>query len=308
MHKVSLFCYLLEMKRIPNDFLVNQPYKERILYKNRMYKAFISYYPIERSVPPHYHSDMEIIIPLGVKGETIVSGRHYELINRGVHIIAPDKVHAFRICPRGDGRIFVLQINTHECGKTISRFTGCKSEMLQEQLKNLPVIYQGIAGPLVDTALGLSQSAESSQSPFDAAVSDIERIYLILKYISGGRRKSMPENLLDARIRRVIDVIEEFAHESLYLDVIAKQSSVSKHHLCRIFKKSTGMTIQAYITDLRLNRAMHLMSKEGKNVTEACYESGFESLSYFIKVFRKVVGITPKQWAISQQISLNSNL
>lgn len=285
------------MNRVLNDFLGS---RERLSFQNKLYKAFVVKYPEERSVPPHYHPEIEIIIPLGVRGTTLVAGRRYELINRGVHVIGPDMVHAFRIGPRGDGRIFVLQINPAECGKTVSRFAGCAPDTLKGQLTNLPVAYQGNTAPLVDICLGLSQVAQGSSNPFDAAVSDIERIYKIVGMVAGGGRKNIPARRIDSKIRRVIDLIETNAHEKLSLERIARESAISKYHLCRVFKKATGMTLQAYITDLRLNRAMRLMSEQGKNVTEACFETGFESLSYFIQVFRKAAGVTPKRWTLKQ--------
>jgi len=84
------------------------------------------------------------------------------------------------------------------------------------------------------------------------------------------------------------------------LDEIARICGFSKFYLCRYFKAGTGMTLQQYITHMRVALAQRLMLDEDRNVTQACYESGFSDPAYFIQVFSKLVGKTPKQWQLAQ--------
>jgi AraC-like DNA-binding protein len=91
-------------------------------------------------------------------------------------------------------------------------------------------------------------------------------------------------------------MIRKRAPQPLALDEIATGCAVSKYHLCRIFKETTGYTIVSYLTQVRIDRACTLLAG-GSSVTEACNESGFGNLSHFIKTFRTHTGSSPGAWA-----------
>lgn len=76
------------------------------------------------------------------------------------------------------------------------------------------------------------------------------------------------------------------------INEVADHVGTSPSYLCRAFKKSVGCTVMEYVKILKITFSKHLL-ENGRNVTDACYESGFNSYSYFIQTFRDVVGTTP---------------
>ena len=80
---------------------------------------------------------------------------------------------------------------------------------------------------------------------------------------------------------------------------IAKHCNVSVSYLCRMFKKHLDTTPLEYKNNQKLLRAKYLL-KNGSNVTEACYESGFDSYNYFITKFRNLAGMTPTEYQKSE--------
>lgn len=74
---------------------------------------------------------------------------------------------------------------------------------------------------------------------------------------------------------------------------VASHCSVSEGHLSRLFHHATGLTFREYLTQVRIERARSLLIHSGKCVSEIAYESGFQSLSQFHRVFRKVYGASP---------------
>jgi AraC-like DNA-binding protein len=81
--------------------------------------------------------------------------------------------------------------------------------------------------------------------------------------------------------------------DDINLAEVARHCCVSEGHLSRIFHHATGLTFREYLTQVRIERAKSLLLNSGKNVTEIAYESGFQSLSQFHRVFRKIYGATP---------------
>lgn len=73
---------------------------------------------------------------------------------------------------------------------------------------------------------------------------------------------------------------------------VASKVHLTTSAFCRYFKKQTKMTFTEFVNQYRINHAKNLLLQH-KTVTEACYAVGFESLSYFNKLFNKVVGENP---------------
>ncbi|TAL43644.1 MAG: AraC family transcriptional regulator, partial [Chitinophagaceae bacterium] len=80
--------------------------------------------------------------------------------------------------------------------------------------------------------------------------------------------------------------------ESPDVNHIAASVHLSTAAFCRYFKKQTKMTFTDFVNQYRITQAKTLLLQD-KTVSEACYEVGFESLSYFNKLFKKITGENP---------------
>lgn len=94
------------------------------------------------------------------------------------------------------------------------------------------------------------------------------------------------------RLRRVYAFVEEHFQEKIEVNNVAGLCNLSKPAFCRYFKKATGQTFIGFLNQYRISQAKRLLLL-GKGVGEACYESGFESLSYFHRTFKKVTKENP---------------
>lgn len=70
---------------------------------------------------------------------------------------------------------------------------------------------------------------------------------------------------------------------------------MSKYHFLRKFKEITGMTVHNFIVNKRIISACQAMA-EGKNITESWQQTGFADYSSFLRNFRKIYGISPKEY------------
>ena len=85
------------------------------------------------------------------------------------------------------------------------------------------------------------------------------------------------------------------------LDNIADEACFSKFHFIRLFKSIYDKTPHQYLTVVRIEKAIQLL-RANESVTEVCFSVGFNSLSSFSRLFKRVVGESPSSYLILQQL------
>jgi two-component system response regulator YesN len=103
------------------------------------------------------------------------------------------------------------------------------------------------------------------------------------------------------QVRPAIDYIEANYRDQISLEEVAKAAHLSASRLAHLFKEQIGMTIIDYLTDVRIKHAKRLLLATNKNCTEICFESGYNNQSYFIRIFKAAVGLTPLQFRQSNR-------
>ncbi len=76
------------------------------------------------------------------------------------------------------------------------------------------------------------------------------------------------------------------------VNIVAQKVNLTTPAFCRYFKRQTNMTFTDFVNQYRIDLAKNLLMQD-KNITEVCYSVGFESLSYFNRLFNKIVGKNP---------------
>lgn len=110
----------------------------------------------------------------------------------------------------------------------------------------------------------------------------------------GQYQKSKTSNRLTAAAQ----YIQENLHKEICIEDLCSKVHMSKPNLFRYFQNEFGVTPIEYINHCRIGKAKEILKNPLKTISDACYETGYNSLSYFTKVFKKTTGITPKQFKI----------
>ena len=97
------------------------------------------------------------------------------------------------------------------------------------------------------------------------------------------------------RLREVYNYVDQYYRNKIRIEQVAAVCHLEKAAFCRYFKKATGNTFISFLNQYRISQAKRLLLS-GSNIGEACYECGFESLSYFNRTFRKVTGENPSDF------------
>lgn len=99
-------------------------------------------------------------------------------------------------------------------------------------------------------------------------------------------------------LSEVKEHIDRYYQEQLSLDTVSKLFLVSKEHMSRAFKKTYKITINDYITSLRMEKARELIVDEKVEIKLVAFLCGYTDLAYFYRVFKKHFGIPPGQMRV----------
>ncbi len=90
--------------------------------------------------------------------------------------------------------------------------------------------------------------------------------------------------------------ITEHQDEEVSLRQVAAAVNTSAFYFCKMFKQATGLTFTDYLARTRIEKVKNLLLNPHKRISEVAYETGFQSLSQFNRVFRRVTGQSPTVW------------
>ncbi len=90
--------------------------------------------------------------------------------------------------------------------------------------------------------------------------------------------------------------ITEHQDEDISLRQVAGAVNTSAFYFCKMFKQATGLTFTDYLARTRIEKVKNLLLNPHKRISEAAYAAGFQSLSQFNRVFRKITGEAPTVW------------
>jgi len=97
-------------------------------------------------------------------------------------------------------------------------------------------------------------------------------------------------------INRACHYIDTHYGDDMTLATVAHSVHVSPYYFCKIFKRETGLTFTSHLARVRIEKVKYALLNRDTRVTEAAYEAGFQSVSQFNRVFRRIVGESPSEY------------
>lgn len=124
---------------------------------------------------------------------------------------------------------------------------------------------------------------------------------LLVRLMQGSARSLFMRDLKQLRtshpLAAVMEYIESHLTESLDVESLAGRACMSRAHFQRKFKEAFGWTPKEFITHARIERGKKMLRSGSVTVQEVAYACGFNGANAFIRAFRNLEGITPKQFA-----------
>lgn len=190
----------------------------------------------------------------------------------------------------------VRHLDIHFDVETISRRLG--DELDPQRLANAQLLFSD------ERVLSLAQliAAECADpQPLHDLYGDGLALSLIIDVLKLTQVQPRKRSKLAAwQLRRAIEFIEENCLRNIRLEEVAAVTGLSQSHFSHAFKASTGVAPHQYQTNVRLERAKHLLVGSEYPLTTIAVETGFADQAHFTRVFRKNLGTTPANWKKAQ--------
>lgn len=238
----------------------------------------------------HNHAEYEIYMFLEGDSEYIVEGNVYTLNPNDMIIIRKNEMHRVFHNSSKKYRRFVLMISPEFFAQKncLEYETGflTQSQKYGNKIKADIVHSSGLYD-----AISRYKKYSNNYSVSDSPITDscIIEILHILNSISSFSYA----NVSNSPIKEIISYINDNFANDISLDELSNVFFISKYYLCRLFKQSTGLTIQNYIRHKRLTYVQELHNA-GKTLTDASTLAGFHDYSSFYRAYLKEHNAPPR--------------
>ncbi len=251
------------------------------------------------SYPTHWHSDIEIIMPLQNSYTVTVDNKTHKLSEGDIIIIPSGEIHSLAAPKEGKRLIFQVE---HALLREVSGFDAAYSRFFpcaifekneeNDDYKKLRSL--------------LNKIIMEKQANDILAAASIHALTLSF-FVEAGRMclRQNSESTAESHLRQqsyidtffnVCKYINEHCAEELSLDMVVELSGFSKSHFIRLFKDFTGVTYYDYLQKRRMANAELLLIDTGNSISDVAMQSGYNSLATFNRVFKDSHGCTPTEY------------
>lgn len=257
------------------------------------------------SYPQHWHSAMEIIMPVENYYDAYIKDTLYRVGPGEVLVIPPGEVHMLSAPENGKRFIFMFDISSITKMKSFSGIQPLFAQPLHITQEAFPHIYDDVYQILLQM-----RNEYFNKNEYAELV-----IYSLLLnfFVKFGYNRINTENLFPnvrlykqkeyvQKFNNLMDYIDEHYMEDLNLEDIAESIGFSKFHFSRLFKQYTNFTFCDYLCYRRIKVAEELLAKPDLSITEVALQAGFPSISTFNRLFKQHKNCTPSEYRSKNRV------
>ncbi|MFH6602476.1 AraC family transcriptional regulator [Maribacter algicola] len=248
----------------------------------------------------HSHKNFELNFILSGSGRRIV-GDNISGFERGdLVLMGPDLPHCWELSP-------CEKENTSFCIVTHFSEDVMKSDFfrmpeLEKVLRLLRQSERGLRFKVED--YGKIQATFEKMTWLEGLEYYIEllKVFNLLLQVEGREKLSNPINKTDSfsknleKINKVYEYVFQHVQEGVRLEEAAALLHMAPGSFCRFFKKKTDLTFMEYVKRVRVGMAAKLLAESDRQITQICFESGYNNLANFNHYFKSIMGMTPSEY------------
>lgn len=254
--------------------------------------------------PFHSHPEFELVYILESHGKRII-GNSVESFQAGDMVFLGDDIPHVWL----NDEIFYKGINSLKAKAIVIYFSrdlfGNSFYELPEAQEVKKFFSQAIKGVSItgetNAMIAKKMGKLLKKKGFEVVMGLIEILFLLskskdLRYINDNSYVPVNEDNKSDRLAEVFKYVKSNYKEEISLDEISKIANLTPTSFCRMFKAKTKKPFVEYLNEIRVSNACKYLIETDLGISEIAYECGYKTASNFNKLFKKLIGTTPKEY------------
>lgn len=250
---------------------------------------------------PHLHRHDEIQLTWVLKGRgTLIAENSMQTFRANeIFWIAGNQPHVFK-SDASEDTVESLTLFFNPNGKLATVFELTELKKISTFIHKYPngfKVPEEYVAELSEMMLRLDQAQGAKQfMSFIHLLSFLQPLQDLIPLVSGSRLSSVNDQE-GIRIGAIYDYIMKHYDTDIMLEDIAKHANMTPQAFCRYFKKHTRLTFITFLNEVRIHEACKKLSGSiNDNISTIAYQSGFNSIATFNRVFKTITGRAPREY------------
>jgi AraC-like DNA-binding protein len=253
--------------------------------------------------PVHYHPDYEINLVLNASGTRIVGDVEEEFGKVDLVMTGPNLPHAWKSDCKEGHHVITIQFHKEILDYPILQkrlFSSIKELLIKSRL--------GLSFPDVENTQIVDKIVKLTRlKGFQTALEFLSVLYTLsisnMQTLVSNQydQNAIVSSVKSRRVMKVCDYIDTHFDEQIKLSDVASLVNMSESAFSHFFKKKTGFPFINYLNNVRISKASLMLADTTLSINEICYASGFNNSSNFIRIFKKIKGLTPSEYRTNIQ-------
>lgn len=248
--------------------------------------------------PPHWHIPFELIMPINNSYRAKCVSKEFFLRESDILIICPGVIHELFAPASGERMIFQSSLSSIALSE-LDVLSSIISPAILITPEKYPQIHEEIRQLMLqikkEFAQALPYSGTLVYSHFLKILAEVGRSQAEIIQQNFDAKNSTQKEYME-KFLFVTNYINEHFTEDLNLEQVASLAGFSKYHFTRLFRQYAGTTFYKYLNHKRIAHAKNLLLDPDLSVTDVAFQSGFTSISAFLRMFRLANNCTPTEF------------
>ncbi|MBQ7925444.1 MAG: helix-turn-helix domain-containing protein [Lachnospiraceae bacterium] len=290
------------------------PYYDRFLEGNMEFSKYIKgstmrfwYNTQTKSYPSHWHTALEIVMPLQNHYTVFFQQQEYILQPGDILVIPAGFIHGEKPPATGSRFIFIFELDFFSQITGFNFVLSLLSHPMHITYDDNPELYTAEAKLMMEIARHYwGTSVTKEMNIYSCLISFFAKIgEYATSTVTPAVNTSIKSSSLVTRLSMVLDYIDNHYSENLTLEEAASIACFSKFYFTRLFKQYTNQTFYDYLSAKRIKAAEQMLIVPNLPITEISLKSGFTSLSSFNRTFKRIKGCSPSEYRVLCQKNIS---
>jgi AraC-like DNA-binding protein/mannose-6-phosphate isomerase-like protein (cupin superfamily) len=266
-----------------------------------VYMELQTYQGLAVTARPHIHSALEIILMVQGRIEAAIGNEQYTAEPGDLLLVRSNTIHHFTSRDEGTVSYWVLKIKPTlitelappaHCGEYLM-FFALDRKPLQKFWKREALTGTPLAMAASALAAEVQQVHHGAEMGLRLCAAQLLLAILRQAHESGGYEQIVPEEAVARRIYDTVVFINRNYNQNITAEDCSKIACMSYSYFSRSFRRVTGKNFRDYLNQVRVAHGEKALLTTDQSVTEVAALCGYDNVSYFISVYRRIKGETP---------------